>query len=218
MADRVPAQQSGDAHEDLLATLAASRELGPEMDAALAERYMQKHGQPAQPRQAQQNQQQDVVGPQGQRMNPGLAAVGPALGIAVYIALLIASGGHLWWMFWVPMALGGWWGGMCGGWWGDGRSYPYNDWRAQRNAQRDAQRDAWRYQRRMSRDQYRAWRRGYGTPPGWYDEPRGQGGYSPYPADPRGPYPPTGDARQQGQPPYGQGPNPLPSTADRDVL
>jgi len=184
MADRVPAQQSGDAREDLLATLAASRELGPEMDAALAESYMQKHGQAAQTRQAQQGQRQDVIGPPGQRMNPGLAALGPVLGIGVYIALLIVSHGALWWMFWVPMALGGWWGGMCGGWWGgpwnDGQ--PYNDWRAQR--------EAWRYQRRSARDQYRAWRRGYGTPPGWYDEPGRQGGYPPYPDD-RGPYPPT---------------------------
>lgn len=186
MADRTPApRQSGDAHEDLLATLAASRELGPEMDQSLAESYMRKHGQPAPAAQQPGQPAQQHPG------YAGLAAIGPALGIAVYIVLLIVSGGRLWWMFWLPMALGGWWGGMWGGWWGG------DPWHVQR--------DEWRYQRRMTRDQYRAWRRGYGYPPAPYDDPRRPGDYPRYPA-------PRPDPREPGQPPT------PPSAPGRDVL
>lgn len=197
MADRAPAPQtSGDAHEDLLATLAASRELGPEMDKALAESYMQKHGQPAPA--APQQPGQPV------RPNPGyagLAAIGPVLGIVAYIAILALSGGRLWWMFWLPMALGGWWGGWWGhGWWGG------DPWHAQR--------DEMRYRRRMARDEYRAWRRGYGYPPAPYDDPRRPGDYPGYPT-------PPADPRQQAQapnPPVPPAPPTPPAAPSREVL
>lgn len=172
MADRVPApRQSGDAHEDLLATLAASRELGPEMDQSLAESYIRKHEQLA-----QTMPQQPVQPIHPNSGGAGPAAIGPVLCIAAYIAILVLSGGHLWWMFWLPMALGGWWGGRWGGGWRSG-----DPWHTQR--------DEWSYQRRMARDQYRATRHGYGYPPAPYDDPRQRGNYPAYPAsdpDPRG--------------------------------
>ena len=162
MADRLPAQRpqsSQDAHDDLLAALAASRELGPEMDKTLAERYLEKHGKPA----AQSGGQQLQQPPTSPRLvlasNQTLAAIGPILGIAVYIVLLIVSHGDLWWLFWLPMVLGGgwWWGGGWGhhgGWYGP--------------------RDDWRQQRRVARDDYRAWRRGYPStyPPSQGSDPR----------------------------------------------
>jgi hypothetical protein len=154
MADRVPAQsgqRSQDAHEDLLAALAASRELGPEMDQTLAERYLEKHGtQNAITSRGAQGQSGIVA----QGPNPGLAALGPVLGVAVYIVLLIISQGSLWWTFFlIPMISGSlWWGGGHHGWGGPSQEAMQARWQ---------QREAWRQSRRDARDQYRAWRHGY---------------------------------------------------------
>ena len=149
MADRLPAQSSQnpqDAHEDLLATIAASRELGPEMDKALAERYLEKHSKPAVA--PQPKQQQPPVA--AYSPNQALAAIGPMLCIAAFITILIGSGGHLWWLFWLPLVFGGWWGRW---WWGGPHYGGYNS------------RDDWRQARRDARYQYRAWRHGYSPYP-----------------------------------------------------
>jgi hypothetical protein len=126
-------------HKDLLATLAASRELGPEMDRALAESYLQKH-----PELVGQKQQAVVAQPEQQRsVSPdvvGLAGMG--IGVVAYIAVLWTSKGDLWWMFWPLM---GWFGWR----WGWGRS-----------GVRDELRQA-RYQARVER--YRARAAGYAS-------------------------------------------------------
>lgn len=157
MADRLPApnsQSSQDAHEDLMAALAASRELGPEMDATLVDRYLEKHGKSS----AAIAQAQP---PHGSPPVPyqALSAIGPILGIAAYIVILIVSQGTLWWTFWLPMALGGWW-------W----SWPrHGGWDDPRNDMRQARRQA-RYE---ARNEY--WARRYGRPypyPPRNDEPQ----------------------------------------------
>jgi hypothetical protein len=150
MADQLPArsaQSAQDAHEDLLAALAASRELGPEMDSALAERYLEKHGKSgAIPSRGAAPQQQGVVA-QGSHFDA--RALMPVLGVATYIAILVVSGGHLWWTFFlIPMiASSGWW-------WGEGShgGMSQAQWQ-QRYEQRAARHEA--------RNQYRAWRHGY---------------------------------------------------------
>lgn len=130
---------------DLMATLAAARELGPDMDKAIADSYLERKRseQAAQPKQQQVAPVQAASVP-GQPTHP-LAFLLPSAGICVYIVLLIVSHGALWWMFWLIPALGGW------GWWG-GRNDAHDQRRAQRNAYRQA-----RWQARYN---YR-----YGPPP-----------------------------------------------------
>jgi len=185
MADLVPAQNSQssqDAHEDLLAALAASRELGPEMDQTLAERFLEKHGKRSAAASRGAQGQSSVV---AQRPNFEFAAIGPVLGIAVYIALLIVSHGFLWWTFWlIPMIGGGWW-------WGGGRHM----WDAPTQEAMQArwqQREAWRQSRREAHDQRRAWRHGYPYYPPTY-APREDG--SRQPSSQAASTPPAKDAR-----------------------
>lgn len=92
-----------DARDDLLATLAAGRELGPEMDAALAQSYLNKHPRPA-----------DVAPP---ARHTSLSAstysfwrgAGVLAACAIFAAALIASGGHAFWLFWLPFVFALWW-------------------------------------------------------------------------------------------------------------
>ena len=82
-----PQPDPEDLHKDLLATMAASRELGPEMDKALVESYMERHpelkGQPAQAlTQPQATNKPDIVG-----------LTGMGVGMIAYITLLIVTKG-----------------------------------------------------------------------------------------------------------------------------
>lgn len=130
---------------DLMATLAAARELGPDMDKAIADSYLERKRseQAAQPKQQQVAPVQAASVP-GQPTHP-LAYLMPFIGLAIFLVALVASGGRAWPLFWLIFVFGGW------GWWG-GR----NGYRAQRHAQRDAYRQA-RWQARYN---YR-----YGPPP-----------------------------------------------------
>ncbi len=112
MAGNTPQQPDPqEVHDDLMATLAASRELGPEMDKSLAESYIQRHPELAAKKQ--------TVTPEQPRtpldLNRSVAGLLPMLGIVAFIIILIATKGSGWWLFWLPWALGGWW------WWGGGR-------------------------------------------------------------------------------------------------
>lgn len=128
---------------DLMAALASARELGPDMDKAIVASYLEKQKQQTgaqPPAQQQAQQQQAVVASQG-RQPPWPVYLTPALGIIAFIALLVVSGGHLWWMFWLIPAFGGW------GWWGSSH---------QDHEAREA-----RMQRRMDRYEWRRARYGY---------------------------------------------------------
>ena len=112
MAKDQPQQDPEDVRTDLMATMAASRELGPEMDKALADSYMEKHH----PVSAQQPAQQQVTQPQQRSQSADVMGfAGIAIGIVAFIALLAVSHGALWWMFWPVM---GWCAWRWGGWWG----------------------------------------------------------------------------------------------------
>jgi hypothetical protein len=129
MAGKTPVPQDPeDERNDLLATLAAARELGPDMDKALAESYLQRQQQtsPKTPAPA------TVSAAPAQSATPSMPwpmYFTPALGIIAYIALLVVSGGHLWWTFWLIPAFSGW------GWWGGHRGAHY---------QRRVEREQWR--------------------------------------------------------------------------
>jgi hypothetical protein len=115
MSTQISTQHIEDAHTDLLATLAASRELGPEMDRALVESYFQKHPIAAHnaPAAAQSTGGARLSTPQV------LGGIGFLMGATIFIAALIASGGHAFWLLWLPLALGGWWWRwwpLYGGW------------------------------------------------------------------------------------------------------
>jgi hypothetical protein len=102
-----PAQQAEDARTDLLAALAASRELGPEMDRALVESYLQKHPLPADGGPADAGAWSPRGAPWPGR--PVVGGIGLLIGAVIVLAALIASGGHAFWLLWVPIALGFWW-------------------------------------------------------------------------------------------------------------
>jgi hypothetical protein len=108
------------------------------MDKALAESYMQRHPELV----GKQPQQQVVAQPAPQRgVSPEVIGIaGMGIGVVAFIAVLVASQGHLWWMFWPIMAWFGWW--RFGGW-----------------GHRDEMRQA-RYQARAARWQARAARYG----------------------------------------------------------
>lgn len=126
--------QAEDEHADLLATLAAARELGPDMDKALVESYMQrrKANMPARPRNAEPRPP----------VNYGFVAqnVLPVILIAVIIAALFFSHGGAWFLLF-PLFWGGWWWRR-----GSGRGYGYDRY-DRRRAYRDdrrAEREGWR--------------------------------------------------------------------------
>ncbi|HEX5439810.1 MAG TPA: hypothetical protein VFW76_02925 [Ktedonobacterales bacterium] len=132
---------SDDERADLKAMIAAGRELSPEMDESLVESYAQRR---TAEQQAKAKVQGNEVVAQQQGNNP-LANINPAVAItgivamaAVFIVIMVASGGHAWWLIF-PIF------GIFGGWMG-------------RNDRRLNARRAQRYQ--MRADYYRR-RMGY---------------------------------------------------------
>lgn len=158
MADRTPIPRDPeDERADLLATLAAARELGPEMDKSIVDSYLERRKSevrtgvvPSASTGSQGGGQsgQGIMPHQTPGTPTGIAQAGmlliPLAGIAIYVALLIASQGELWWTFWIPMAMGGWWRGM----WYPHARYAYR-------AERQAMRDDYRQARRDARYRYR---------------------------------------------------------------
>ncbi len=157
---------------DLLAALKAARELGPDMDHAVVASYLEKQKAAAQAKaEAEKSQRQAIVATPGQRTTWPMY-MSPALGIMLYVVLLVVSGGHLWWLFWLIPAFGGW------GWWGWGHD------------------EGARMQRRMARNEWRRARYAYryGSRYGPYDDGYGQ---TPSPQPPQVQPPAT---QQQTQP------------------
>ena len=127
---------SDEARDDLMATLAAARDLNPDMDKTLAEQYLARRQHERQ----RQDQQPSAVAQQQDRRTTrsewaGRAVV-PLFGVLMLAAILVAANvtndGVFWWLFWIPLMFGGWW-------WRRGFSSGGSD---------------WRYQRRMEREQY----------------------------------------------------------------
>lgn len=143
MAKNMPQQDPEDVRTDLMAAMAASRELGPEMDKAVVDSYMEKHH----PVSAQQPAAQAVTQAEQRPQSADLIGfIGLGVGLVAYIAILIASHGWLWWLFWPIMGWAGWrWGGGWGCWGGSRSEY-----RQSRMEYRAQQREM-RMQRRASR-------------------------------------------------------------------
>lgn len=135
MSKPAPQPDPQDAQTDLLATLAASRELGPEMDKALVESYMQKHVSPTP---APQNQQGDLPA----RFNSSdlASAIVTVVGIAAVATLVLIKGPLVFPLVWIFLVFGGW------------RLFG----RSHRNAEYRARREEYRQARRQMRDEWRA--------------------------------------------------------------
>ena len=122
---------SDDERADLKAMIAAGRELDPDMDESLVESYAQRRASEQQARAKVQGQSKEVV-PQQQQQGGPLAGVNPAVAItgivamaAVFIVIMVASGGHAWWLIF-PLF------GIFGGWMGNDSKRARNERRAQR--------------------------------------------------------------------------------------
>jgi hypothetical protein len=158
MADRTPVPRDPeDERADLLATLAAARELGPDMDKSIADSYLERRksetragvAPSATSANSQGNQPgQGIMPQQTPGTHTGIAAAGmllfPLIGIAIFAVILFHFGWSAWWLFWIPMAMGGWWRGM----WYPQHRYAYR-------AERQAMRDDYRQARRDARYRYR---------------------------------------------------------------
>ena len=105
-------KMSDDERADLKAMIAAGRELSPEMDESLVESYAQRR---TAEQQAKAKVQGNEVVAQQQGNNP-LANINPAVAItgivamaAVFIVIMVASGGHAWWLIFPIFGIfGGW--------------------------------------------------------------------------------------------------------------
>jgi hypothetical protein len=131
-----PQPDPEDLHKDLMATMAASRELGPEMDKALVDSYMERH-----PELKGQPNQQALMAPQSTNKPDIVGLTGMGVGMIGYVTLLIVTKGELWWMFWPMMGWAGW------RWGSGGRHGEHHEARQQL---RDARYQA-RVERRMNR-------------------------------------------------------------------
>jgi hypothetical protein len=129
VANSTGARDPEEQKNDLMAALKAARELGPDMDQAVAASYLEKQKSAAQTQaQAQSPQAQAVVAAPTEH-RPWPMFMTPGLGIMLYIVLLVVSHGWLWWTFWLIPAFGGW------GWWG---------WRHDEHVRRRIDRYEWR--------------------------------------------------------------------------
>jgi hypothetical protein len=100
-----------DMRKDLLAALAAGRELGPEMDAAIVDAHLRRHYGNA----ADTPRTPAVVQRQPLDVTPFVMPLALVIGLVAFIAILAFSHGALWFLFWPLMAWGWWgWGGRRG--------------------------------------------------------------------------------------------------------
>jgi hypothetical protein len=106
MSNLPAAQQPDEMRTDLLAILAAGRELGPEMDATLADSYLRQHPAPSSARQQSAPPAPSAI------PRSLLPWAGALVALAVVLVALAASGGHafwLLWLLWLPLMMSGWW-------------------------------------------------------------------------------------------------------------
>lgn len=148
------AAQEDDQRSDLAAMIAASRELGPDMDRALVESYLTRHKEAAKP--AVPQPQPPAPAP-ASHSNGVTAGIIIAATLAAYCVALVVSHGFLFWLIFPMMGwLGGW------GFWGAGN-----------RANRHAARYEYRIQKQQLRQEYRARRRVPGVRPWeWADDDR----------------------------------------------
>lgn len=109
-------QMSDDDRADLMAMIAAGRELSPEMDKSLVDSYAERHAAEQQAQAKVQGNaivsQQSGIAGAFSGVHPAVAIAGMAMLVAIFTVIMLFSGGHGWWMIF-PLF------GICGGWWGN---------------------------------------------------------------------------------------------------
>jgi hypothetical protein len=120
-----PQPDPDDLRKDLLAALAASRELGSEMDSAIVDAHLRRHyGE------STQHRKPAVVERRPLDLSPIMLPLSMLVGLVAFLAVLWFSHGMLWFLFW-PLMAWGWWGRRRWGSYG-------RDWRGDRDARREA--------------------------------------------------------------------------------
>jgi hypothetical protein len=109
-------QMSDDERAELRAMIAAGRDLSPEMDESLVDSYAERRAAEKHAKAKVQDNGNAVV-PQQQSggvvagTNPAVAIAGMAMVAAIFVTIMIVSGGAYWWMIFPLIGIGGgWWG------------------------------------------------------------------------------------------------------------
>jgi hypothetical protein len=88
-----------DLRQDLLAALAAGRELGPEMDTSIVDSYLKKHPANAAHAPARTTSAPAVAGSQVP-LDAWLRAGVPVMGVAILVVAMVFAPGHAVWLLW----------------------------------------------------------------------------------------------------------------------
>lgn len=125
-------QMTDEERAELRAMIAAGRDLSPEMDESLVDSYAERRAAEKRAKEkAQGNGNGNAVVPQQQSgavvagTNPAVAIAGMAMVAAIFVTIMVVSGGAYWWMIF-PLI------GICGGWWGNHDRRRLDERRAQR--------------------------------------------------------------------------------------
>ena len=109
-------QMSDEERAELRAMIAAGRDLSPEMDESLVDSYAERRASEQRAKAKVQSNGNAVV-PQQQSgdvvagTNPAVAIAGMAMVAAIFVTIMIISGGAYWWMIFPLIGIGGgWWG------------------------------------------------------------------------------------------------------------
>ncbi|HEU4782132.1 MAG TPA: hypothetical protein VFS83_02200 [Ktedonobacterales bacterium] len=123
-------QMTDEERAELRAMIAAGRDLSPEMDESLVDSYAERRAAEKRAKAEVQGNSNAVV-PQQQSgavvagTNPAVAIAGMAMVAAIFVTIMVVSGGAYWWMIF-PLI------GICGGWWGNHDRRRLDERRAQR--------------------------------------------------------------------------------------
>lgn len=123
-------QMTEEERADLMAMIAAGRDLSPEMDKSLVESYAERRAAQEQARaklhgnqnaQSGQGNKSNAVVPQRQPSEQALLGANIAMGVigtlmmaGIFVAVMLFTGGHGWWVIFPLFFLFGGWGGRYG--------------------------------------------------------------------------------------------------------
>ncbi len=123
-------QMSDEERAELRAMIAAGRDLSPEMDESLVDSYAERRAAEKRAKAKVQGNSNAVV-PQQQSggvmagTHPAVAITGILATVAIFVAIMVFTGGHGWWLIF-PLF------GIFGGWWGNHDRRRLDERRAQR--------------------------------------------------------------------------------------
>ncbi|HEY1387628.1 MAG TPA: hypothetical protein VGF38_03710 [Ktedonobacterales bacterium] len=111
-------QMSDEERAELRAMIAAGRDLSPEMDESLVDSYAERRAAEKRAKaNVQGNGNGNAVVPQQQSggavsgTNPAVAIAGMVMVAAIFVTIMIVSGGAYWWIIFPLIGIGGgWWG------------------------------------------------------------------------------------------------------------